>query len=101
VRPELKGSTARLALGTVVINQGKNPEPAQLEWRIYDANGKQLPGTGSASGSTPLQPDQSGEFTAAMEIVNPARPVLTPAKLAITTKRVELRASVPEPRARI
>jgi beta-galactosidase len=72
VRPEIKGNTAKLALGAVVINQGKDPQPIDVEWQIFDAKGKTLPGIGSASRSAPLRPDESGEFTAEIEIPNPA-----------------------------
>ncbi len=73
VRPELSGNTAKLALGTVVINQGLGAEPVDVEWQIFDAKGKLLPGSGSsASRSTPLQPDESETYTAEMEISSPA-----------------------------
>ena len=73
VRAELKGNSAKLALGTVVTNQGKVAEPVEVEWQIFDPKGKPLAGNGSsASRSAPLQPDESAQFTAEMEIPNPA-----------------------------
>jgi len=72
VRSDLKGNSAKLALGTVVTNQGKSAEPVNVEWQIFDARGNALPGGATASRSTPLEPDESAELTAEMEIANPA-----------------------------
>jgi beta-galactosidase len=73
VRPELKGNTARVAFGTVVMNQGKDAEPVDVEWQIFDSKGKLQPGSGgSASRSTPLRPDEAETYTGEMEISSPA-----------------------------
>jgi beta-galactosidase len=40
IRPELKGGSALLTLGTVVLNEGKQTESANVNWRILDATGK-------------------------------------------------------------
>ena len=72
VRADMKGKTAKLSLGTVVINEGTKPESVDVAWQILDPKGNPVPGGAGASRSKPLQPDESDTFTAEMEISNPA-----------------------------
>ena len=40
MRAEVNGNAATLTLGTVVKNEGKQPETAKVKWQILDAAGK-------------------------------------------------------------
>ena len=72
VRPELSGTTARLRLGTVVVNEAKTPEPVDVEWRIIDPAGRPVSGSAGTDRSTTLQPDESSPFTAEFTIPDAA-----------------------------
>ncbi len=71
VRSEIKGNAAKLALGTVVINEGKDPEFVDVEWEILDPKGKPVPGSSGASRSTPLQQGESDKYEGEMVISDP------------------------------
>jgi len=69
VRATVTGNTATLSLGTLVVNDGKQPENAKVSWRILDASGKTL-----ATAETPAQTiavDGSASFTATAKLTNP------------------------------
>ncbi len=51
VRAEANGTTATLALGTFVVNEGKQPENASVSWKIVDTSGKVV-----ATADAPAQP---------------------------------------------
>jgi beta-galactosidase len=72
VRPELSGTTARLRLGTVVVNEAKTPEPVDVEWQIIDPAGRPVSGSAGTDRSTTLQPDESSPFTAEFTIPDAA-----------------------------
>jgi beta-galactosidase len=71
VRTELKGNSATLSLGAVVINEGMKPETFDLSWQIFDAAGKLIPGYSGAGQNNPLLPDESASFTCEMKLPNP------------------------------
>jgi beta-galactosidase len=56
----------------VVVNEGKTAETVDVEWQVVDPAGKAVAGNAGAGRSTPLQPDESGTFTAEMTIPDPA-----------------------------
>jgi beta-galactosidase len=69
VRTALNGTTATLALVTVVVNEGKETENAKVSWQILDAAGKTV-----ATVETPAQlvaVDGSVAFTASATLENP------------------------------
>jgi beta-galactosidase len=72
VRASLDGDAAKLALGTIVKNEGTKAEAVDVEWQIVDAEGKAVPGGSGASSSMPLQPDESENFTGEMTIPQPS-----------------------------
>jgi len=51
VRAEVNGSTAMLALETIVVNEGKQSESASVSWKILDASGRVV-----ATAEAPAQP---------------------------------------------
>ena len=70
VRTELSGTTAKLALGTVVVNEGKRAERAKVRWQIFDAAGRavanvEAPGELIALGGSTI-------FSAAATLATPA-----------------------------
>jgi beta-galactosidase len=70
VRADLKGNAANLALGTVVVNEGKQAENAKVSWQILDAAGKTV-----ATAEAPTQliaADGAAKFTATARLDNPA-----------------------------
>jgi beta-galactosidase len=70
VRTTVSGSSATLALGTVVENAGKQAESARVTWQIVDAAGKTV-----ATADAPAQSvavDGSVTFTATARLANPA-----------------------------
>jgi len=70
VRTSVKGNAAALTLGTVIVNQGKQPETAKVSWQILDAAGKPV-----ATADSPAQTvavDGSTTFTATVSLANPA-----------------------------
>ncbi len=70
VRATVKGSAAALSLGTVVRNEGSQPENCRVRWQIFDASGKPVGATDSAPQS--VAPDGSATFTASANFTNPA-----------------------------
>ena len=71
VRTAVSGSSAVLTLGTVVKNDGKEPDNARVSWQILDAAGKTV-----ATAEAPAQSiaaDGSAAFTATAQLANPAR----------------------------
>ncbi len=71
VRSDLKGRAAKLTLGTVVKNDGPKPESVDVEWQIFDADGKPIAGSSGAGRSAPLQPDEAASFTGEFTLPNP------------------------------
>ncbi len=70
VRASLSGESAKLSLGTVVQNDGKQPENAKVSWKILDAAGKTV-----AEAEAPAQTiaeDGSAAFSATATVANPA-----------------------------
>jgi beta-galactosidase len=70
VRSAVTGSSAVLALGTVVQNDGKQAETAKVSWAILDAAGKTV-ATAEAAGQS-IAVDGSASFTATAKLANPA-----------------------------
>jgi len=69
VRPTLNGSSATLALATIVQNQGKQAANVCVRWAIVDARGKTV-----AECQAPVQslsPDGSASFEASAAVSNP------------------------------
>jgi len=70
VRTTVSGNNAALALATVVVNEGKQAEPARVTWQIVDAAGKTV-----ATAEAPAQSiavDGSATFSATAKLANPA-----------------------------
>jgi beta-galactosidase len=70
VRSELKGNSATLTLGTLVVNEDKQAENANVSWRILDAAGKTVATAEASSQSIPV--DGAANFTATAKLANPA-----------------------------
>ena len=70
VRTSVDGGSATLALGTVVENQGKQAESANVSWQILDAGGKTVATAEAAA--QPIAVDGSASFTASASLANPA-----------------------------
>ncbi|MGO9317536.1 MAG: beta-galactosidase GalA [Terracidiphilus sp.] len=70
VRTELKGNSATLTLGTLVVNEGKQVENAKVIWRILDAAGHTVATAEAPGQSIPV--DGMANFTAAAKLANPA-----------------------------
>ncbi len=70
VRTELKGGSATLALGTAVVNEGKQAEEAKVSWQILDANGKVVAIAEASAQSVPV--DLPVTFTATANLENAA-----------------------------
>jgi beta-galactosidase len=70
VRTSVKGNAAVLNLGTLVQNQGQQPENCRVRWQIFDATGKPVGTAESAAQS--IAADGSATFVATTNIVNPA-----------------------------
>ena len=70
VRPELKGSVATLALGTLVKNNGSVAAGSRVLWTILDASGKTVGSAESASQSVAAGSEAS--FSASVKVANPA-----------------------------
>jgi beta-galactosidase len=71
VRTNLKGGDTTLSLGTVLVNEGNNSEPVDIQWKFFDAEGKPVPGGCGTGSSDPLQADKSASFTCEMKLPNP------------------------------
>jgi beta-galactosidase len=70
IRPTVKNKTATLDLGTIVQNDGKQPEDCRVHWKIYDADGREVASVDSPPQSVPVK--GSAAFTASAVITNPA-----------------------------
>jgi len=70
VRSEVSGRSAHLTLGTVVANEGKQPESAKVSWQILDASGKTVATAESAVQSVPVDGTTTYSTTATLD--NPA-----------------------------
>ncbi len=70
VRTEVKGTAAALNLGTIVQNQGTQPESCRVRWQIMDADGKAVASAESAPQQ--ISADGSSTFTASAKLANPA-----------------------------
>ena len=71
VRASLKDGMAVLSAGAVVTNNGTNPERVDVSWEFFDPKGNKLYGSILASRSTPLQVDESNEYTGGFAFENP------------------------------
>jgi beta-galactosidase len=69
VRTELKGNSASLTLGTLVVNEGNQAENAKVSWRILDTAGKTV-ATAEAPGQS-ISADGTANFTASARLANP------------------------------
>jgi beta-galactosidase len=70
VRASVNGESANLALGTVVVNEGKKSGNAKVSWKILDATGKTV-----ATADAPAQSiavDGSVTYAATAQLANPA-----------------------------
>jgi len=70
VRSSVNGNAATLALGTVVENQGNQPETAKVSWQILDAAGNTVAAAEAPAQSIPV--DGASTFTATARLANPA-----------------------------
>lgn len=70
IRPTVKGSSASIALGTVVQNQGTAAESCRVRWQIVDHSGKVVATAESPSQS--VAPDATATFSATASVSNPA-----------------------------
>jgi beta-galactosidase len=70
VRSDIRGNAATLNLGTMVQNEGMQPETCRVRWQILDASGK----TVATADSAPQQiaPDSALPFAAGARLINPA-----------------------------
>jgi beta-galactosidase len=69
VRTSVSGSSATLALETVVENEGKQAESARVIWKVFDAAGKTVATAESAPQS--IAEDGAASFKASARFVNP------------------------------
>ncbi len=70
VRPSLTANTATLNLATIVENEGKQTESAQVTWQILDASGKTVATAEAPAQSVPV--DGKITYTATAKLPNPA-----------------------------
>jgi beta-galactosidase len=70
VRTDVRGNAATLNLGTMVQNEGMQPETCRVRWQILDAAGKIV----ATADSAPQQiaPDSALPFAAGARLINPA-----------------------------
>jgi beta-galactosidase len=70
VRADVRGNAATLNLGTMVQNEGTQPETCRVRWQILDAAGKTI----ATADSAPQQiaPDSALPFAAGARLINPA-----------------------------
>jgi beta-galactosidase len=70
VRTAVKGGAATLSLGTVVQNEGRQPENCRVRWQIFDAAGRAV----ARAEATPqfVAADGSAIFSASANLSNPA-----------------------------
>jgi len=71
IRAELTGNSAKLTLGTMVVNQGKEAKPVDVEWQLFDPKGNPVSGPSGGAQSGDIQPDQSAALVAETELSNP------------------------------
>jgi beta-galactosidase len=69
IRPNVKGNSAALGMGTVVRNEGKQAETCLVKWQILDAAGKVVATAESKPQS--IAADGSAIFTANTTLANP------------------------------
>jgi beta-galactosidase len=69
VRAELQSGTAAINLGTIVQNQGKEPETCSVRWEIRDAAGKPVASAEAAPQS--VTPNSVATFTSTANFANP------------------------------
>ncbi len=70
VRPGVKGNAATLGLGTIVQNEGRQPESCRVRWQILDQAGKVVATADAAPQSVPA--DGSATFTASANLASVA-----------------------------
>ncbi len=70
MRAELKNDDGALSLGTVVVNEGNNTEPASVSWQILDAVGKIV--AEAAAPAQQIAVDGAVRFEATAKITRPA-----------------------------
>jgi beta-galactosidase len=70
VRPELKGSVATLALGTLVRNSSPSASASLVRWKILDATGNTV--ATAVSATQQIGPGSETPFSASAKIANPA-----------------------------
>src|SRR3984893_7374905 len=68
VRTTVKGGAATLNLGTIVQNEGRQPENCHVRWQIFDAGGKAVASAEALPQS--VAPDGSATFTANANLSN-------------------------------
>ncbi len=77
VRSDLKGDTAELSLGTIVVNEGGTPNSiaarsVHVTWQIFDADGKVVASDPPLSDTPILYSGESRAFQAKIELPNPS-----------------------------
>ena len=70
VRTAVKGGAATMNLGTIVQNEGRQPENCRVRWQIFDAAGKAVATAEAAPQS--IAADGSASFIANANLANPA-----------------------------
>jgi beta-galactosidase len=70
VRTQVSGGSANLALATVVVNEGKQPENTKVSWKILDAAGKAVASADAPSQSIAV--DGSATYAATAQLASPA-----------------------------
>ena len=88
VRSTVNGTSATLAVATVVENEGKQAESAKVTWQILDAAGKTV--TTAEAALQSVEPGSSASFAASATIADPAlwsvdAPNLYSAVVTVTT----------------
>jgi beta-galactosidase len=70
VRTTVRGNAAALSLGTIVQNDGRQPENCRVRWQIFDSGGKAVAAAEAAPQS--IAADGSASFIANANLTNPA-----------------------------
>jgi beta-galactosidase len=70
VRTTVKGNAATLSLGTIVQNEGTQPESCRVRWQIFDSAGKAVATAEDAPQS--VAADGRATFTTSTNVTNPA-----------------------------
>jgi beta-galactosidase len=68
---EVKDGKALLKFGATVVNEGKAAEKADVQWKVFGPDGKQISNYCGAGRNTPLEVDEQCEFTSHLEIDAP------------------------------